>query len=1075
MFNQACQQSIAAMSSSKKTHFNTLLIDDVIFRVEDVPGEGNCFFHALALSLNINHIKIRQACTLWCRTNIDTPWFIECFSQWITQTGDDTPLVDYINARSKPGVSVGFIFGLAASLLYKLDIRYIDHIGRVHLHLLDLPLSLLSFTRHHNTTNYSKVYIGYVYNINWASSNHLEWNHFIRLWPPDSAEVHLAADVSEEEMKEDDDSDISDVTVTNMTVSFPNGMIVKDTCCDKCVDGSLQTECTLQDGDWVCLQHFVEHVNTSPFPCSPIPSFPTHCKVRTAFCDLCPVVSPTTSCTLQETQWVCRTHYIPYSDRSDSIALTPSRQSPAVIPLTPETNPSSDPLIHAPSHRRDWERRCRYIIDSCFTEDQLTLHLLSMDRHNVWKMKFWCTNYGSVISQDYVDLHSLLTNFLKLRLRPPAKPKRTVARFLKVHWTNGILQRVGLRRIIDDPDIIALLPVGAEQCTDNILICNKLNDTIGRHIFNYSKAARDLSTAPPGNRCPCHHLFPGVKRTVSGCVLSGDLDFIKNPILRQRLSFGPKFRETSVDDPLSSLDCGLDQFILRVSEDHKLPLHTFTGWKTGIMNKARSQIGRLSEDEGTLSSIGMNDPNVIRELKWLQNFLVFVGADKAANNIICICKRWYVEQLRIELKKADGAYTPCALTGDEILENQRDFLKPLCIWNTANAKLPYLYATPKLHYDPARLRFIAGSFHCSTSDASLLLHHLLSCVKLQLRKKDDLRITATGIRRFFIIDSFQEVACFLQSWIRKRKNQSLDALDFSTMFTSIPHEDLITRLGCTVDEAAAHFSGSDSNGVGIEATFGRGTWCCTWVKRRRETHKPKVHFFSVATIKALIRFIVENSYVANGGDIMRQTLGIPMGTNSAPTMCNLYLYYYESAFIDKLINEGKVAIAKAFHLYFRYIDDGANIDNPYNAFLLLPYEDGGVYPRALSPKDTSVAGSITFVGMRISNNLDGSIHMTVYDKRKDFPFKVRNYPYLESNIPSVICYNTFLSRLHAFKCICSVEDDFIECSAELANMLRERNYARGRLVNRFRSFLTTNNHNHTTVHTLVQRFKDRLN
>ena len=248
-----------------------------------------------------------------------------------------------------------------------------------------------------------------------------------------------------------------------------------------------------------------------------------------------------------------------------------------------------------------------------------------------------------------------------------------------------------------------------------------------------------------------------------------------------------------------------------------------------------------------------------------------------------------------------------------------------------------------------------------------------------------------------------------------------------------------------------------------------------WVYRRHEEHKPKRHFFSVPTIKALVRFVVENSFVVNGNEIRRQTLGIPMGTNSAPIMCNLYLYYYEAAFIDKLVAEKKVHIAEAFKLYFRYMDDGANIDNPYNEYLLLPYEDGGVYPRALSPKDTSLDDAITFIGMRIANKPDGSLHMTVYDKRKNFPFKVRNYPYLESNIPSVICYNTFMSRLHAFKAISSDEEDFVECSAELANMLRERNYTRGRLVNRFRTFLRTNNHNQSPVQVLVQQFKDRLN
>ena len=55
----------------------------------------------------------------------------------------------------------------------------------------------------------------------------------------------------------------------------------------------------------------------------------------------------------------------------------------------------------------------------------------------------------------------------------------------------------------------------------------------------------------------------------------------------------------------------------------------------------------------------------------------------------------------------------------------------------------------------------------------------------------------------------------------------------------------------------------------------------------------------------MIEFLVDNMYVRFGGQLFRQTVGIPMGTNCAPLLADLFLYSYENKFLDKLIKEGK--------------------------------------------------------------------------------------------------------------------------------------------------------------------------
>ena len=55
----------------------------------------------------------------------------------------------------------------------------------------------------------------------------------------------------------------------------------------------------------------------------------------------------------------------------------------------------------------------------------------------------------------------------------------------------------------------------------------------------------------------------------------------------------------------------------------------------------------------------------------------------------------------------------------------------------------------------------------------------------------------------------------------------------------------------------------------------------------------------------MIEFLVDNKYVGFGGQLFRQMVGIPMGTNCAPLLADVFLYSYENEFLDKLIKEGK--------------------------------------------------------------------------------------------------------------------------------------------------------------------------
>ena len=63
--------------------------------------------------------------------------------------------------------------------------------------------------------------------------------------------------------------------------------------------------------------------------------------------------------------------------------------------------------------------------------------------------------------------------------------------------------------------------------------------------------------------------------------------------------------------------------------------------------------------------------------------------------------------------------------------------------------------------------------------------------------------------------------------------------------------------------------------------------------------------YTANDICKMIEFLVDNMYARFGGQLFWQMVGILMRTNSTPLLADLFLYYYENEFFDKLIKEGK--------------------------------------------------------------------------------------------------------------------------------------------------------------------------
>jgi hypothetical protein len=104
-----------------------------------------------------------------------------------------------------------------------------------------------------------------------------------------------------------------------------------------------------------------------------------------------------------------------------------------------------------------------------------------------------------------------------------------------------------------------------------------------------------------------------------------------------------------------------------------------------------------------------------------------------------------------------------------------------------------LQETPKLHKTPYKQRYIAGSKKISTKPLSISLTKILTAVKERLQLYCATVYARSGIIQMWIIKTSKELLESLKSPIFSQI-YSIKTYDFTTLYTTIPHDELNTRL-----------------------------------------------------------------------------------------------------------------------------------------------------------------------------------------------------------------------------------------------------------------------------------------
>ena len=144
----------------------------------------------------------------------------------------------------------------------------------------------------------------------------------------------------------------------------------------------------------------------------------------------------------------------------------------------------------------------------------------------------------------------------------------------------------------------------------------------------------------------------------------------------------------------------------------------------------------------------------------------------------------------------------------------------------------------------------------------------------------------------------------------------LSTYDFSILYTTLPHNLIKDKLVELIEknfqrEGSLYVACNDRNAFFTsDAVRNYTLWSCQKVYEA-------------------LTFLLDNNYIRFGSKLYRQIVGIPMDTNCAPLVADLFLFCYERDFMLSLSEDNQSGVIEAFNFTSRYLDDLLNIDSNF--------------------------------------------------------------------------------------------------------------------------------------------------
>ena len=308
----------------------------------------------------------------------------------------------------------------------------------------------------------------------------------------------------------------------------------------------------------------------------------------------------------------------------------------------------------------------------------------------------------------------------------------------------------------------------------------------------------------------------------------------------------------------------------------------------------------------------------------------------------------------------------------------------------------------------------------------------LKAVKCHIVNYCETAYANNGIKYLWSINNSNDVLEKIKTY---NNISNLSTFDFSTLYTSLPHNQIKEKLKQL-----------------IKWTFDREGKLYLATRTDKSFFSNKLYdkvykSWTCSEICSALCFLIDNIFVEFDDKVYRQVIGIPMGTNCAPLVADLFLYCHEKHFMDKLVNSNKTNLIECFNRTSRYLDDILNLDNPH-FHKYIPK----IYPKELTlTKANSSDQKAAFLDLDIGIE-NNRIHTKIYDKRDDFGFPIVNFPWLDGDVPRAPCYGIYISQLVRFARACSEVKDFHSRNIQLTEKLLSQGYRYHKLRKYFGKF-----------------------
>ena len=186
-------------------------------------------------------------------------------------------------------------------------------------------------------------------------------------------------------------------------------------------------------------------------------------------------------------------------------------------------------------------------------------------------------------------------------------------------------------------------------------------------------------------------------------------------------------------------------------------------------------------------------------------------------------------------------------------------------------------------------------------------------------------------------------------------------------------------------------------------------------------HKTINKLWSCQNVCEALIYHLDNIYIRFGTKLYRQIVGIPMGTNCAPLVADLFLFCCERDFRTPL-SQPELQLNKA------------------------------------NTSDTEAP----FVDLHLSIS-NGYVSSKIYDKRDDFDFDIVNFSFLDGDVPRWTSYAVYISQLIRFARVSRKLADFNARNKILTAKLLQQGYRYHKLQKTFSNFYRRH-------HELVSKF-----